>query len=204
MAPEMLEVAGLTEEMLAKFNHPTWEVILTLESLGKDVAQTVVFVTRIAQRLAALVDGIVWDTTAFRFFGPAGWPVGEAIPEFAEFDVREHVQIHIVSDSQWFHTHGLIKFGRPELEIYGVPPELEDTAFATLLDISQYVATSAVIEPGQTCGDPTQPFYAREGTKEPEHWDGVSVLELVDLDESGEPVSAGAPKALQFSAANPP
>jgi hypothetical protein len=204
MSPGMLEVAGLTEEMLVKFNHPTWEVILTLEAPGKDVAETVVFATRIAQRLAALADGIVWDTAAFRFFGPAGWPVGEPIPEFAEFDVREHVQIHIVSDSEWFHTHGLIKFGRPELEIYGVPPELGDTTFATLLDISQYVSTSAVIEPGQTCGDPRQPFYAREGTKDLEHWNGVPVLELVDLDERREPVSSGAPKALQFSAANPP
>ena len=142
------------------------------------------------------------DTAAFRFFGPGGWPVEADLAvenPYPEFDVREHVQIHIETDSRWFHTHGLIKFGRPEMEIYGVPPELDDTAFATLLDISHYVITSAVIEPGQTCGDPSQPFYAREGSKEREHWNGVSVLELVDLDESGEPVSSGAPKALQLS-----
>jgi hypothetical protein len=205
MAPQMLAVAGLTEEMLTKFNHPIWQVILAMESPGKDVAETVVFATRIAQRLAALADGIVWDTPAFRFFGPAGWPVGEPIPEFAQFDVREHVQLHIETDSRWFHTHGLVKFGRPDLEIYDVPAELEDTALATLLDIGQYVITSsALIEPGQTCGDPSQPFYAREGTKNPEHWNDVPVLELVDLDERRKPVSSGAPKALQFSAANPP
>ena len=69
------------------------------------------------------------DGCAFRFFGPTGWPVENAHPEF---DAREHVHIHIESDSGWLHTHGLIKFGRPEMEIYGVPDELYPVAFATL------------------------------------------------------------------------
>lgn len=196
--PTMLEASGLTAEMLAKFNQPAWRVILEMQTPGKDVREAVVFATRLAQRLADLGDGIVMDTSAYRFFGPAGWPVENPI---AEFDAREHVHLHIESDSRWFHTHGLIKFGRPEMEIYDVPSELEDTAFVTLLDIAQYVITSALIEPGQTCGDPSQPFYAREGTKNRDgHWNDLSVLELVDLDERRKPVSSGAPKALRLSA----
>jgi hypothetical protein len=152
----------------------------------------------VARRLAALGDGVVMDTRAYRFFGPEGWPVEEPNPEF---DVREHVHVHLELDSGWLHTHGLIKFGRPEMELYEVPPELQGVAFGMLLDIGQYVITSAVIEPGQTCGDPTQPFYARAGTKNrEEHWNGVSVLELVDVDDRHKPVSSGAPKALQFAA----
>jgi hypothetical protein len=199
MEPAMLEIAGLTEEMLAKFNQPTWRVIIGMEAPGEQVRDSVIFATRLAQRLAALGDGIVMDTSAYRFFGPTGWAVKDPDPEF---DVREHVHIHIESDSRWFHAHGLIKFGRPELEIYDVPPELEEIAYATLLDIAQYVINSALIEPGQTCGDPNQPFYAREATRNPEHWNKVPVLELVDIDEHGKPVSSGAPKALQFSAAS--
>jgi hypothetical protein len=95
----------------------------------------------------------------------------------------------------------MIKFSRPEMEIYDVPPELEAAAFGMLLDIAQYVITSAIIEPGQTCGDPSQPFYAREGTKNREgHWNELPVLELVDLNENRKPVSTGAPKALQLFA----
>ena len=196
--PATLEASGLTEEMLAKFNQPAWRAMLEMQTPGPDVRETAVFATRLAQRLATLSDGIVMDTSAYRFFGPAGWPVENPI---AEFDAREHVHIHIESDSRWFHTHGLIKFGRPEMEIYDVPEELDSTAFVTLLDIAQYVITSALIEPGQTCGDPSQPFYARDGTKNREgHWNDLSVLELVDLDERHKPVSSGAPKALQLAA----
>jgi len=197
---EMLEASGLTEQMLAKFNRPAWRVILEMGTPGKDVRETVIFATRVALRLAALGDGVVMDTCAYRFFGPGGWPVEDPNPEF---DAREHVHIHMESDSRWFHTHGLIKFGRPEMEIYHVPPELDGAAFGMLLDIAQYVITSGLIEPGQTCGDPSQAFYAREGTKNREgHWHDVPVLELVDLDERRKPVSSGAPKALQLFAAS--
>jgi hypothetical protein len=198
--PEMLEASGLTEEMLAKFNQPVWRAILDMQTPGKDVRDTVIFATHVAQRLALLGDGVVMDTGAFRFFGPEGWPVPEPNPDF---DIRKHVQIHTVPDLHWFHTHGLIKFGRPELEIYDVPSELEMVAFATLLDIAQYVATSELIEPGQTAGDPSQPFYARAGTKNREdHWGDTSVLELVDVDHRGKPVPSGAPKALNLFAAS--
>ena len=198
--PETFEASGLTEEMLAKFNRPVWRAILEMVQPAAEVRETVIFGTRVAQRLAGLGDGVVMDLSAWRFFGPEGWPVDEANPEF---DARKFVHIHIESESRWFHTHGLAKFGRPELEIYDVPAELAEIAYATLLDISQYVITSEVIEPGQTCGDPNQPFYAREGTRNrDEHWKEVAVLELVDVNERGKPVTSGAPKALQGSAAS--
>lgn len=199
LAPEMLEPSGLTEEMLAKFNQPRWRVVLEMTAPGNEVRETVIFITRLAQRLASLGDGVVMDTSAYRFFGPAGWKVKEPQPEF---DVLQHVHIHIEPDSGWFHTHGLIKFGRPELEVYDVPPELEAVALGTLLDIARYVMTSSIIEPGQTCGEPSQPFFAREGTKNrKEHWQGLPVLELVDIDERRRPVPSGAPKALRLFAA---
>jgi len=198
VAPEMFEASGLTQEMLDKFNRPVWQVILQMETPGKEVRETVIFATRLARRLAELGDGVIMDSSGFRFFGPQGWPVEDPMPEF---DAREHVHIHIEAESRWFHTHGLVKFGRPELEIYDVPSELDHVAFGTLLDIGQYVITSAMIEPGQTCGDPNQPFYARQGTKNTDdHWQETAVLEMVDVDEDGKPVVSGAPKALQATA----
>jgi hypothetical protein len=198
--PAMLEASGLTKEMLEKFNHPAWRVILEMITPGNDVRETVIFATRLAQRLAALGDGVVMDTRAYRFFGPQGWPVEGPIPEF---DAREHVHIHLESDTRWLHTHGLIKFGRPEMEIYDVPQELQGAAFAMLLDVAQYVITSRPIKPGETCGDTKQPFYAREGVKNPEgHWEDVPVLELVDVDGRRKPVASGATMALRAFAAS--
>ena len=133
LPPEMLEVSGLSAEMLAKFNRPVWRVILEMEAPGENVPETVVFAMRVAQRLAALGDGVVMDTRAYRFFAPEGWPVEEPNPEF---DVREHVHIHLESDSGWLHTHGLIKFGRPEMEIY----EVTGTAGRRIWNIAGYCA----------------------------------------------------------------
>ncbi len=197
--PDMLAASGLSEEMLAKFNQPAWRVMLQMESPAKEVSETVLFATRLAQRLALLGDGVVMDTCAYRFFGPEGWAVEEPV---GELDAREHVHVHIETGdgngARWFHTHGMLKFGRPEMEIYEVAPELDDTAFALLLNTAQYVISTALIEPGQTCGDPNQPFYARAGTKSRDgHWEDASVLELVDVDERRQPVATGAPKALQ-------
>lgn len=201
MEPESMEAAGLTAEMLAKYNQPKWRAVVQMSVPSDDVRETVLFATNLTKRLAALGDGIIMDVCACRFFGPAGWEVNEPLPDF---DAREHVHVHIVQDgnASWFHTHGLVKFGRPELEIYDVPAEMDELAYGMLFDLSQYIITSAQIEPGQTCGDPNQPFYAREGTKnEKDHWEGTPVLELVDLNESGRPIASGAPKALQAFAA---
>jgi hypothetical protein len=71
-----------------------------------------------------------------------------------------------------------------------------------LLNTAQYVIDSQPILPGQTCGDPTQPFFAREGTKNRKgHWEEVPVLELLDVDERRKPVSTGATSALRVFAA---
>jgi hypothetical protein len=78
LAPETFEASGLTEEMLAKFNRPAWRVILEMAAPGKEVPETVVFVARLAQRLAVLGDGVVMDTAAYRFFGPGGLAGGKS------------------------------------------------------------------------------------------------------------------------------
>jgi len=205
LEPELLESAGLTQEMLDQFNRPVWRASLRLEAPGNNVRDTVVFATRIAKRLAELGDGVVMDVCAYRFFGPGGWTVEEPI---GEFDAREHVHTHAATGvdegekSSWLHTHGLIKFGRPELEIYDVPSGMEELALSVLLETAHYVIESAAILPEQTCGDPQQPFHARLGTKNREgHWEEMPVLELVDVDDRNRPVDSGARKALQAFAA---
>ena len=176
-----------------------------MQAPAENVQETVLFATALAKRLASASDGVVMDTCAYRFFGPSGWPVENPVPDF---DAREHVHVHVETgggaDARWVHTHGLIKFGRPEMEIYEVPPEMDGVAYTMLLDIAQYTITSALIAPGQTCGDPKQPFFVCEGKKNRRgHWEAVPVLELVDLAENGKPVSSGAAKALQAFAALP-
>lgn len=56
--------------------------------------------------------------------------------------------------------------------------------------------TGALVAPGETVGDPSVPLKARVGGREREHWEGTSVLELVDVDEQGEATS-GATRGLR-------
>lgn len=201
LPPDMLAPAGLTPEMLAKFNRPAWCFAVELMSAA-DPIQAVEFATALAQRVAQLADGVVMDSSAYRFFGPDGWHVERPIEQF---DCRRHLLVHIEGDgnTRWCHTHGLIKFGRPELEVYDVPASLGDAGGLMLLNIAQYMITNTPIQPGHTLGDPQQPILARAGTRNRgDHWHDTAVLELVDVD-NGKPKRSGAPNGISAYARQP-
>jgi hypothetical protein len=95
-----------------------------------------------------------------------------------------HVSVHDVADdgSAWIHTHGLVRFGRAEIEVYDVPHDLRDPVGAAMLDIAAYVISGATIKRGQTLGDPAAPVQVGQGTENPEHWGDTAVLELAGED----------------------
>lgn len=84
-----------------------------------------------------------WSKTEWRkrVFEPAG-----AVP-------RHHVVI-LVSDEEdgrgrWFHTRGLLKFGRPDLSVHHVSPGLEAGVLDLLNRLIEMQAFGHVIEEGQ-------------------------------------------------------
>jgi hypothetical protein len=85
----------------------------------------------------------------------------------------------------WIHTHGLRKFGRPELEVYDVRNELAPATSWLFLDLASYLVDGALIRPGETLGDPKRPVGIRIGARDREHWEEIPVLELVDVDDAG-------------------
>jgi hypothetical protein len=194
---EAWPAVGLNEELVVRITEARFHVGISLLDPGDSIPDAVVFATLLADRLSDLGTGCVEDIQALRHFGPGTWRVEELI---AEIDCREHVSVHIVSEESggaWLHTHGLIKFGRPEFEIYEVPSDLAGRASIGMLDISQYVVGGALIRPGETMGDPAVPLHARLGTRNHDHWEDVPVLELVDVDASGRPADEGAARAFR-------
>jgi hypothetical protein len=99
-------------------------------------------------------------------------------------------------DGLWLRTHGIIKFGRPELEIYRVTPETSARAIDTLENFTEYVIRERPIAPGHTVGNPSRPLMARPGRRHDDYWEGTPVLELVDVDRKGSPFPAGANNGL--------
>jgi hypothetical protein len=188
---------GLTAELASRFERARFDITISLKQTGESAAATVLEMTLLADRLAEVGDGCVHDPAAQRFFGPGTWRITDPL---AEVDVREHVTVHAVgaesSEGAWIHTHGLIKFGRPEFEIYDVPENMASGTAAALNDLAQYVITGAFVAPGETVGDPSVPLRAHPGERDPEHWGEIPVLELVDVDERGE-TATGATRGLR-------
>jgi hypothetical protein len=196
---EIWPYVGLNEDLARRITDAQHDVSLVLASPGESVADTVLEATRQASTLAELADGCVHDLFAMRFFGPDTWRVDEPL---AEVDVREHVTLHTVpvvdgGDRFWVHTHGLVKFGRPEFEIYDVPAEMVNGVANALNDMGQYVLSGALVSPGETLGERAVPLHARLGEREPDHWEDIPVLELVDVDEGGQPVGSGAERGVR-------
>jgi hypothetical protein len=197
--PQIWPYVGLTEELVRRVRAAHHDVSLVLRNPGDSVGDTVLEAMKRAVALAEAADGCVNDLFAMRFFGPDTWRVEEPL---AEMDVREHMTLHTVpvedgGDRFWVHTHGLIKFGRPEFEIYDVPEEMVDGTAIALNDMGQYVATGALISPNETVGDRAVPLHARLGERERGHWEDMPVLELVDVDENGRPGASGAERGLR-------
>lgn len=194
---DMWSALGLTAELAERFEQARYDVTISLARAEEPIAPAVLELTRLADRVAVLAAGCVHDPAAQRFFGPGTWRIQDPL---AEVDVREHVTVHAVGaespEGAWIHTHGLLKFGRPEFEIYDVPASMSSGTAAALNDLGQYVLTGAFVAPGQTVGDPSVPLRARLGERDPGHWGEIPVLELVDVEEQGEP-AAGATRGLR-------
>ncbi len=73
-----------------------------------------------ARMLLELVEGVVVDVTAFKLHTPQDV---EEITEL-DFDIRDHVAVHAqevgTSQTLWVHTHGMLKFGVTDVEMFGI------------------------------------------------------------------------------------
>lgn len=175
----MWRASGIDEEIAQAIRAARYALALALRMTGDSVPDAVNFATMVAERLAEAGDGVVRDIEAYRFFAPGGWQVDDRV---GDADPREHIVVHSVSEDggpAWIHTHGLVKFGRPEFEIYDVPPDIVEAVGIGILDMAAYVMGGALVEAGQTLGDPDVPIRARRGGRDREHWEDTPVLELV-------------------------
>jgi hypothetical protein len=194
---EEWEQAGLTAELAARFKTADVAVMIQMQDSGASVVDTVTFATQLADRVTVVARGCADDFNAQRFFAEGSWRLERDEEGFAP---AEHISIHVLTappKGLWVHSHGLLKFGRPEFEMRGVPPELLRDAINTTLDFASYVVEELPIAPGHTLGNPQTPLHARLGRADTEHWEGAPVLELVDVDKSGHPVPIGVERGLR-------
>lgn len=195
--PEEWEQSGLNADLAARFKSADLAFMIQVQDPGDAAIDTVTFATELADRVSEVASGCVDDFNAQRFFAEGSWRLDG---DREDFEPAEHISLHVrpaPPKGLWVHTHGLLKFGRPELEMRAVPPDLLKDAMNTLLNFARYVVVERPIAPGDTLGNPETPLHAREGRTDFDHWQLAPLLELVDVDKSGKPVPIGVERGLR-------
>ena len=100
----------------------------------------------------------VYDPQMFRFWSGEDW--WRRIFEPVDPIPRSHVVILVSPEeggTEWIHTRGMRKFGRPDISIRGVAPEWKNAAVDTCNRFIEFQAFGGLIEEGQAVKVPGFP-----------------------------------------------
>lgn len=140
--------------------------------------------------LVSLTEGAVVDPQAQTSWG------AELLAAALTSGPRAHVTIHNEAwgaDLRWLHTHGLRKFGRPELDLAGVPVALEPEAQALLLDVTDNLAMGEQLGAGQEITlDELGSLIALQASPDQDHQAPWGRLRLCDVPTPPQRQSASA------------
>lgn len=128
----------------------TLSLTLRLTSSEAAAAAALNWALTIARVLLDLTDGILIDLAAQRCQSRDALVPPQA--DGASADVLRHVAFHNVvwnAESRWLHTHGLQKFGRPELDLVAVPVSLLTEGSTLLREVAASLASGSTLVAGQ-------------------------------------------------------
>jgi hypothetical protein len=145
--------------------------------------------------LIDLTEGVVVDPAAQRCCSR------EQVLSFIGADPLVHVTFQSeqwASESTWLHTHGMQKFGQPELGLVAVPISLEQEAQAFLRDVALHLINGAHLAAGSEIdlGDAGS-VQAVNAPVDAEHQAPYGRFRLVDMPEPGEREGSSANRLLR-------
>jgi hypothetical protein len=100
----------------------------------------------------------VFDTQMFKWWSPSQWRTrffDVGVP-----DMRRYVSILFSEDeggTEWFHTRGLRKFGRPDLSVPRVPPSQRDAVINMCNRYIMFLGRGGLIKEGEEIRMPSLP-----------------------------------------------
>src|SRR5262249_54058252 len=104
-------------------------------------------------------------------------------------------------ESRWLHTHGLQKYGRPELDLVAVPHSLAAEATAFLREVTARLAGGAHLAPGSEVDlDELGTLTAVGAPVDVDHRAPFGRLRLVDTPAPGERQGVSAAHLLRWMA----
>lgn len=100
------------------WSHPSVAEVTPSTATPANAADTVLHAARLARGLTLMTDGTAYDVATGAYLNPSDW----SDRRLAHFRLADHVVVQQDESDRagydWFHTLGLAKFGRDELETY--------------------------------------------------------------------------------------
>lgn len=139
-------------EVVDELLHATWCYRIRVVISESDDLSYLARSLTTAASLARAVNGVIRDVQTKLVFTPRE---ARKILKSPEFLISDHVLTHTLVDPDggtglWIHTHGMGKFGRPDIEMRAVPDQYEPLAVHALLTVADYMSQGAVVKPGET------------------------------------------------------
>jgi tetratricopeptide (TPR) repeat protein len=148
----------------------------------------------VVRALVSLTGGAVVDPAAQTSWGVAQLGAMLTGPAATQLSLHDEAW---GADSRWLHTHGLQKFGRPELDLAAIPVALRAEAEAFLLEVAENLAHGQRLGAGQEIDmDDMGSVVAVTVAPDVEHQAPYMRLRLADTPAPGERQSVGAGRLL--------
>lgn len=158
------------------------------------IAESLHWAMGIVRALVSLTGGAVVDPAAQTAWGVA--QIGAMLAGAATAQISIHDEAW-GADSRWLHTHGLQKFGRPELDLAAIPVALKAEAEAFLLDVAENLAQGQRLVAGQEIDlEDHGRVIAVTVAPDADHQATYTRLRLADTPAPGERQSVGAGRLL--------
>lgn len=160
----------------------------------EQVADALRWTMNILRALVSLTAGAVVDPAAQTAWG------AKPLSAMASGRLTEQIAVHDEAwgaDSRWLHTHGLQKFGRPELDLAAIPVALRAEAEAFLRDVAERLAEGERLMAGQEIDlEELGTVVAVSVAPDAEHQAAFARLRLADSPAPGARQSASAGRLL--------
>lgn len=111
------------------------------------------FMVFLVDNVRSAVSGVVQDVISHTLWGESEWKKNIKAPFTKRLDFHINCEAVEESNGLWLHTHGMQKFGLPELELESVPNEFEFEASRLVFMIVQ-----TLLDMGQIQGSHAGPF----------------------------------------------
>ncbi len=116
------------------------QMIIRLRLVAPEGASVdyLVFMVRFVEAVRATTGGVVQDAISHTLWGIEEWrklATGDPLQKMMEAHI--HLDVLDEGGTVWIHSHGMQKFGLPELEMDGVPTDLASLGRAMMLTVGE-------------------------------------------------------------------